>query len=67
MRVDWDYYPMNLNTKYYFTAQIANYARNASTFYVSLNWDFPDSVYDNGGAQWEDHPIAMQIFGLTER
>ena len=65
LRIDWDRVNLNKNFDYYFTAEISGYVRTAS-FYVSLNWDFPDSVYDNGGANWENHPVAMQIFGFKE-
>lgn len=65
-RIDWDYIPMNEKLVYYFAAEISGYTRT-SDFYVALNWDFPDSIYDSGGSRWDDFPIAMQIFGLAER
>lgn len=67
IRIDWDNFNLNVNYDYYFASQISGYTRNGDTFFVSLNWDYPDSIYDNGGSNWPQHPIAQQVFGLGER
>lgn len=52
---------LNKNLNYYPTVTIENYTRS-DPFNIGLCYDFPDPIIDNGGANFYDHPIAMQIF-----
>lgn len=52
---------LNKNLNYYPTVTVENYNR-ADPFNIGLCYDFPDPIVDNGGANFYDHPIAMQIF-----
>lgn len=66
VRFDFNQEHINSQYTYYPTVQISNYSR-VGDFFVSMLYDFPDPVYDNGEANFFDHPIAMQIFTLRNR
>jgi hypothetical protein len=67
LRFDFNDEQLNANLTYYPTITIANYTPNADSFYVGLAYDYPDPVYDNGGAFFYDQSIAMQIFTKVQR
>ena len=61
IKFDYDNIHLNKNLNYYPTITVENYTR-ADPFNIGLCYDFPDPIIDNGGANFYDHPIAMQIF-----
>lgn len=67
LRFDFNDEQVNHNFNYYPTVTIANYTPNGDSFYVGLAYDYPDPVYDNGGASFFDQSIAMQIFTKQQR
>lgn len=62
VRFDFDSQWINSANTYYPTVTISNYTPNAALFYIGLCYDFPDPVYSNGGTNFFDQSIAMQIF-----
>lgn len=61
VRFDFTNKPINKNYFYYPTVTIANFTP-AMDFWIGLNYDWPDPVYDNGNTLFYQQAIAMQIF-----
>jgi len=67
LRFDFNNEYLNEKFNYYPTVTIANYTPVADSFYIGLCYDYPDPVYDNGGAFFYNQSIAMQIFTKQQR
>jgi hypothetical protein len=62
IRFDFARENLNKTCTYYVYAEIADYTRNADSFYICQAYDYPWPVYDNSEGSFYNHPLAMQIF-----
>lgn len=67
IRTDFNNENINQNMTYYLEAEFANYTRNSDSFYIGLLYDFPFPVFDNNEPLFYNHPLAFEIFMMTER
>lgn len=67
IRIDFNEENINKNMTYYLEAEFANYTRNSDTYYLGLAHDFPFPIYDNNEPLFYNHPLAFELFLLTER
>lgn len=44
-------------------ASVSGYTRNADTSYFSLLYDFPVKIYPNVNTHFDEHSIAIEVFG----
>lgn len=61
VRFDFDGQNINKNLTYYPSIEFTNNT-NTPTHFISVSYDFPAPVYDNGGARFYDQALAHQIF-----
>ena len=61
VRFDFDRYFINKNNTYYLGATISDYTPSGS-MYISMVYDWPDTIYNNGGVYFSEYSISMQIY-----
>ena len=62
IKCDFNRQNLNKDLTYYPAVTLANYTRNADTYYIGLVYDWPDGTY-HSATTINTAPIAMQIFG----
>lgn len=61
VRSDFHREHLKAGVTYWLAVEIGNYVRNADTFYISLKYDYDNSVYPKVSTQFVDYPLATRF------
>lgn len=58
---------LSKNLTYYVAAEIDNYTRNNTSFFIGMKYDYPNPVYGNASTVFTTQPIAFKPYTYKVR